>query len=145
MRSFLKQYLKLKLHPKKQSLQPLTNGIDFLGYIVKPDYLLSRRRVVSNLKRKLYYFNKTLNSATDFKPNKSNNLKLPLIYSNKLPSLKFIQKTQSTVNSYYGHFKHANCLQLRKTLYFKYFKELTNFLEPADKEFSHFTIRKSFS
>lgn len=141
---FLNKHLQLKLHPKKQTLQPITHGIDFLGYIVKPDYLLSRRRVVSNIKQKLYYFNKALNPATDFKPDKSNNLKLPLLYSDKLPSLDFIQKAQAVINSYYGHFKHANCLQLRKALYFKYFKELTNFLEPADKEFSYFIVKKSY-
>ncbi len=148
---FLNKYLKLKLHPKKQILQPVTNGIDFLGYIVKPDYLLSRRRVVSNLKQKLYYFNKALDTwrpigrQVSFRPNKENNLKLPLLYPNKLPPLEFIQKAQATINSYYGHFKHANCLQLRKKLYFDYFKELTNFLQPADPvRYDYFIIRKSF-
>ena len=140
---FLKKRLELKLHPKKQTLQPVVNGIDFLGYITRPDYLLSRRRVVSNLKQKLYYFNKMLNEKTDFKPDKSSNLQLPLLYSDELPSLNFILKTQATINSYYGHFKHANCFHLKKKLYYEHFKELTNFLEPADKEFSHFVIKQT--
>ncbi len=162
---FLKKYLKLRLHPKKQVLQQAANGIDFLGYIVKPDYILSRRRVVSNLKQKLYYFNKTLKALdtrcptrlaeangeaqvghrVSFKPDKTSNLKLPLLFADTLPSLEFIQNAQAVINSYYGHFKHANCFQLRKTLYFKYFKELTNFLKPADPvRYNYFVIRKSF-
>ncbi len=141
MSLFLSEHLKLKFHPKKQILQPVANGIDFLGYITKPDYLLSRRRVVSSLKQKLYYFNKTLNPDTAFGPEKEGAPSLPLLYLDKLPSLEFIQKAQATVNSYYGHFRHANCFHLRKTIYFDYFKELKAFLEPADENFSHFVVR----
>src|SRR3989338_7030655 len=53
---FLKTKLFLTLHPRKQVLQPISRGIDFLGYIVKPDYTLSRKRIVANLKKKLHYF-----------------------------------------------------------------------------------------
>ena len=117
--SFAQSYLQLRLHPTKQILQPINNGINWLGYIIKPDYLLSRRRVVGNLKQKLYYFNLQLQA---------------------FPTPEFIQEVQACVNSYYGHFKHANCFNLRKNLYFKHFKELKNFLKPANKDFSHFLI-----
>ena len=122
---FLKQNLKLKLHPKKQTIQPVAHGIDFLGYIIKPEYLLSRRRVVGNLKRKLHYFNKLLDKKAF------------------LPNLNFIRQTQATVNSYYGHFRHANCFHLKRGLYSNYFKGLKKFLEPADKKYSHFIVPDS--
>jgi RNA-directed DNA polymerase len=36
------------------------NGVDFLGYIVRPDYLLVRRRVVSRLKQRLREYGQKL-------------------------------------------------------------------------------------
>jgi hypothetical protein len=50
--TYLREQLALELNPK-QRLAPVSNGIDFLGYIVRRDYLLVRRRVVNNLKAKL--------------------------------------------------------------------------------------------
>ncbi len=120
---FLRQSLALKLHPKKQTLQPITKGINWLGYIIKPDYLLSRRRVVANLKQRLYQFNQQIPEPID---------------------IKFIQHIQSCINSYYGHFKHANCFNLRKNFYLKHFKKLKTFLEPADENFSHFILKEHY-
>lgn len=138
---FLENRLKLVIHPKKQVLQPVSRGIDFLGYIVKPDYVLSRRRITANFKKKLHYFNKLLDGNTDPWPEKQNfQPALPLIFPNRTPTPEFIKKIQATVNSYYGHFKHANCSGLRKNLHKRYFKELKNFLEPADKTISSFII-----
>jgi retron-type reverse transcriptase len=51
--TFLRERLKLALNPTRQRLQPVSNGIDWLGYIVRPDYLLVRRRVVHHLRRKI--------------------------------------------------------------------------------------------
>jgi len=45
--------LSLRLHPKKQKIQPLGDGIDFVGYIVRPEYVLVRRRVVGQFYRRL--------------------------------------------------------------------------------------------
>jgi len=50
---FLDSNLRLKIHPRRQKLQPLSNGIDFLGYIIRPGYILVRNRVINNLKAKL--------------------------------------------------------------------------------------------
>lgn len=50
---FLDLNLKLQIHPRRQKLQPISNGIDFLGYIIRPDYILVRNRVLNNLKAKL--------------------------------------------------------------------------------------------
>ncbi|MFA4880817.1 MAG: reverse transcriptase/maturase family protein [Candidatus Doudnabacteria bacterium] len=142
---FLQDNLALKLHPKKQIIQPVKNGINFLGYITKPEYSLSRQRVVASLKRKLHYFNKILNSQTQYQPEKPNpQTALPLIFPKEIPPFAFLQKVQATINSYYGHFQHCHSLKLRKSLYYRYFKELKNYLEPKDKTFGSFIIRKSY-
>lgn len=53
---FLSERLNLNLHPKRHKLLPRSNGIDFLGYVIRPKYILVRRRVVNNLKSKLKQF-----------------------------------------------------------------------------------------
>jgi RNA-directed DNA polymerase len=51
---FLRDHLDLALHPTKRIIAPVSNGIDFVGYIVRPDYILVRKRVIGNLKRKIW-------------------------------------------------------------------------------------------
>jgi retron-type reverse transcriptase len=51
--SFLKTRLDLELHPTKQIIAPVTNGVDFVGYIIRPSYTLVRRRVIGNLRAKM--------------------------------------------------------------------------------------------
>ena len=50
---FLKDKLDLALNTHKTTIQPVSNGIDYLGYIVRPFYTLVRRRVINNLKQKV--------------------------------------------------------------------------------------------
>ncbi len=50
--AFLDERLGLTLNQRRR-LRPVSNGIDFLGYIVRPDYLLVRRRVVGALRERL--------------------------------------------------------------------------------------------
>ncbi len=56
IRLFLRDNLKLKLHPKKIILRKLRYGIDFLGYITLPRYILPRtktkRRMFKKIKQK---------------------------------------------------------------------------------------------
>ena len=60
--------LMLELHPDKISIRCLDNGIDFLGYIVLPHYILPRtktkKRIFKKLKEKigLENFNQSLQS-----------------------------------------------------------------------------------
>ena len=51
--SFLAEQLRLSLKDPSARPQRISNGVDFLGYIVRPDYLLVRRRVVNRLKARL--------------------------------------------------------------------------------------------
>jgi hypothetical protein len=56
--NFLKEKLDLSLHPTKRIIAPVSNGIDFVGYVVRPNYILVRKRVIGNLKYKI--FNNTI-------------------------------------------------------------------------------------
>ncbi|MBW2591852.1 MAG: group II intron reverse transcriptase domain-containing protein [Deltaproteobacteria bacterium] len=51
--TFLKTQLGLDLNERKTTINPVGNGIDYLGYIVRPFYILVRRRVINNLKHKI--------------------------------------------------------------------------------------------
>ena len=52
IRSFLAERLRLEAHPVRE-IQPVSGGIDFVGYIVRPGYLLPRGRVVQHLEQRL--------------------------------------------------------------------------------------------
>jgi retron-type reverse transcriptase len=56
--TFLNKKLKLELHPEKTTLQKCEYGIDALGYIIHPEYTLSRKRIVGNVREKLVRYNK---------------------------------------------------------------------------------------
>jgi hypothetical protein len=45
MEAFLAERFHLQLYERRK-LRPVGDGIDFLSYITRPDYLLVRRRVV---------------------------------------------------------------------------------------------------
>lgn len=120
---FLKDNLRLELHPRKDKSGSIYEGIDFVGYVVKPNYVLSRKRVVSNLKTKLHYFNQGLLLVSDNQKQRA----LPL---SRQPTKKEIKQMTAMVNSYYGHFKHATCYRLRKNLYEKHFGALKEYLKP---------------
>ncbi|MDO8620919.1 MAG: reverse transcriptase/maturase family protein [Candidatus Levybacteria bacterium] len=68
LRQFLSNELKLEIHPNKIIFRKLEWGIDFLGYIVLPHYVLPRtktkRRVFKKLKEKIgsVNFNQSLQS-----------------------------------------------------------------------------------
>ena len=87
---FLERNLELGLSVEKQKIQPLKTGIEFLGYFVKLDYVLVRRRVVARLKSKL-----RKSSAESVSQ----------------------EKMLATINSYYGHFRHAFSFNLRKDIF----------------------------
>ena len=57
---YLREALRLELNPARERLRPVSDGVDFLGYIVRRDYLLVRRRVVGHLRERLRQFEKAL-------------------------------------------------------------------------------------
>ncbi len=88
---FLEDRLKLGLCKDKTMLKAVEKGIDFLGYFVKPTHTLVRRKVVKRFKDKLY---------------KRRDREDGLF---KLSDIPMIQ-------SYIGHFSHANSFNLKKKL-----------------------------
>lgn len=100
---FLKNILDLKLNKVKTKLKNIKQGIDFLGYITKPNYVLVRKRVVNTLKKKLYEFNQK--KKTD------------------------PEQILAIVNSYFGHFKHGDSYNLRKDICENNLEELREFLK----------------
>lgn len=57
---FLKEKLKIELHPKKVDIRPLHQGIDFLGYVTLPHHRVlratTRRRMFRKLSERLHQF-----------------------------------------------------------------------------------------
>jgi hypothetical protein len=131
---FLRKKLGLKLHPQKDKYGSVYQGVNFVGYIIKPNYILSHKRVVNNLKTKLYYFNRGLLLFPGNQMQKA----LPL---SRQPTKEEVKLMTNTVNSYFGHFCQANCYNLRKNLYEKHFGELRNYLKP-EKDLSFFSPLK---
>jgi RNA-directed DNA polymerase len=90
-------HLALKAEPEPR---PVTDGADFLGYIVRPDYRLVRRRVVGNLRLKLASFARDFVTATS--------LRLP-------PAAR--ERLRAILASYLGHFAHADAWRLSQSLF----------------------------
>jgi hypothetical protein len=51
--NFLQKYLLLSLHPRKVTVRKLSWGIDFLGYIVLPHYVLPRTKTKRRLLKRM--------------------------------------------------------------------------------------------
>lgn len=51
--TFLKEELKLFIHPNKISLRQLEWGIDFVGYIARPHYQTARKKTLKRIYRKI--------------------------------------------------------------------------------------------
>ena len=105
--AFLAERLALELKPD-MTLKRVSEGADFLGYIVRPDYVLVRSRVVGNLRARLRSFRDELVARED-----SDCLHLHL---HEEP----VQRLRQTLASYLGHFKHANAHRLTRCLFAKY-------------------------
>jgi RNA-directed DNA polymerase len=102
-RGAIAQFLadRLQLELKEESPpRPVTDGADFLGYIVRPDYVLVRRRVVGNLRLKLAGFARAYVTATS--------LRLP-------PAGR--ERLRAILASYLGHFAHADAWRLSQSLF----------------------------
>ncbi len=95
IRRFLESKLRLRLNPRGIKLRPVSDGIDFLGYIVRRDYILVRRRVINNMDRKLKYFEQ---------------------FGFKGFNHEMLEDLRNSVQSYLGHFSWANSYRLRENL-----------------------------
>ncbi|OGZ79527.1 MAG: hypothetical protein A2358_03640 [Candidatus Staskawiczbacteria bacterium RIFOXYB1_FULL_37_44] len=115
--NFLQKELDLELNFKKTKFCPISKGIEFLGYFIKPGYVLVKQSVVKRFKNKL---NNVIPSLTgnphslvgvDFRPYRTFGFR---------GNDKSIQSVLATINSYYGHFRYAFSFNLRKAIFQKH-------------------------
>ncbi|NLY15371.1 MAG: RNA-directed DNA polymerase [Gammaproteobacteria bacterium] len=97
--TFLHNRLQLSLRDAG-ILAPVSQGIDFLGYVLRPHYMLVRRRVVANLHDKLHAMHAQLR-------HKDNSLRCSPAQADALFAM---------LASYWGHFSHAKSQPLRTGL-----------------------------
>ena len=101
---FTDEKLGITLNPRATRLGPVSNGVDFAGFIIRQNYALVRRRVVGNLKAKLRQARPQLVRQTP-----------------EYRAWRFHPETLASclaaVNSYLGHFKHAQSRRLIKKLW----------------------------
>lgn len=63
--AFLAERLLLRLNDQRERLRPVADGVDFLGYVVRPHYRLARRRVVSRMHERLAAFERGMVGKTE--------------------------------------------------------------------------------
>lgn len=95
LKQFLLDHVKLELHPNKIILRKLSWGIDFLGYIVLPYYIVPRTKT----KRRMFV--KTEEKVKDY-------------YKGEIDRFSLDQ----TLASYTGYLSHANAHNLKNKLVF---------------------------
>jgi RNA-directed DNA polymerase len=100
---YLRDALHLELNTSRERLRPVSDGVDFLGYIVRRDYLLVRRRVVGHLRERLRQFEKAL------VPDGPG-------YRRYRFDTAVLDELNAVLASYLGHFKLADSFRLRQGL-----------------------------
>ena len=91
---FLQECLRLHLHPRKQTVTPVTQGIDFLGYRVYPRHRLLRRASGYRFQRNLRQM------ALQYRAGEID-----------------VKKVKHRVASWIGHAAHADTYGLRAALF----------------------------
>ncbi|WP_353213397.1 RNA-directed DNA polymerase [Rhodovarius sp.] len=96
---FLAEHLLLQLNPTRERLRPVSDGVDFLGYIVRPFHLLVRRRVVGHLREALARSERALVRSH------------PLATEYRFDA-QALDALQASLASYLGHLRKASCRRL---------------------------------
>ena len=134
--NFLNNNLSLEIHPDKTKLNSVYKGIDFLGYYVKPQYTLTRRRITQNLKKKLYYFNQGFLLL-------ETNCKEEAVAIHNPPKQEELESICRSMNSLLGHITWSNSYNFRQNIYHKHLGILFEYLEPQNNLTSYRVIKKS--
>ena len=108
IKEFLSQELRLILNDRRR-LRPIANGIDFLGYIVRPDYLLVRKRVVGACFERLARAEKAL-IQQGLRMDAEARPVYPWPWS-------VLEAVYQWLNSYLGHFRQAASYHLVEQLW----------------------------
>jgi RNA-directed DNA polymerase len=101
--TYLREALALELNPRER-LRPVSDGIDFLGYIVRRDYRLVRRRVVNACKARLRAYRELL--VTEHEG----------VVTYRFEAAE-LDRLRATLSSYLGHFRRANAYRLWQSLW----------------------------
>ncbi len=104
---FLQHNLQLQLHPKRQMVRPVSNGIDFVGYITRPSHRLVRRRTVAKCYESLARQTQEMTHPS------------PQATTLHFPPTRY-EKLRATLNSYLGIFQHASCHWLFQAIWQKF-------------------------
>ncbi|MBC7379605.1 MAG: group II intron reverse transcriptase domain-containing protein [Burkholderiaceae bacterium] len=96
---FLAERLDLQLNPSRERLRPVADGVDFLGYIVRPFHLLVRKRVLGHLHEALQRSERALVTqhaqCVEYR------------FDDEL-----LGQLQASLASYLGHLRRAACARL---------------------------------
>jgi len=104
LRNFLRNKLRLVLHPKKIYLQHFSKGVAFLGVFIRPYRTVAGKRMVGNFYWNIKKWNRLILKNAKTQPIKS------------LLSQSQRKKFLSSINSYLGIVKHCNSYKLRKKM-----------------------------
>lgn len=98
---FLRSTLKLEIKPAK--VEPLTRGIDFLGYVLFPTHTVVRRRAIAHCRTKLAAWEREHCRAGRI-----------------TESRKALEAVRAIWASYSGHFAHASSFRTRMKIYHRF-------------------------
>jgi len=104
--AFARRSLRLKLNDRRR-LRPVADGIDFLGYIIRPGYMLVRKRVVGNCRAKLKQLEKKIVKKEHG---------VDLIQYRPEVALR----VNNIISSYWSHLSHASSCRLKDSLVNRY-------------------------
>jgi hypothetical protein len=128
---FLFNDLELSINQQATKIDRISNGVDFVGFIIRPFYTLCRRRVIGNCKRALKKYRDLLvideENATGYKYDYT-----------------CLDKLLSTMNSYLGHFKHAKTRKVVLNIIRQYPFVKEYFIFEMDKLIRKFKYKKQF-
>ena len=125
---FINRSLSLELNSRKIGPASISNGIDFLGYVIHHNHILVRRRVINNLKERLSWFGGKLTSFYG-----SDYIRFRYDYD-------LLDQLFCCLNSYLGHFRWANSYRLVESLWSK-FGFLRHYF---DLELSTLTLKRKY-
>ncbi len=144
IKNFLERQLQLQLNDKVK-LRPVADGIDFLGYIVRPNYLLVRRRVVGGLYERLSGAEERLCREGMGKRSYER-----LLFPWPWP---LIIKVRQWLVSYQGHLRHASSQRLWEAMlkrfdwlheYFVFYKKRVLYRYPPPRYIRSFVQQRNY-
>jgi retron-type reverse transcriptase len=124
--------LRLQLNKRATHIAPVNNGIDFLGFITRKDYILVRRRSVGNLKIRLRKFENLLTKETAF----------GTLFKY---DIEVCDKLLHTLNSYLGHFKFADTYKLIDKIFLRHSFLNEYYVRSGKKVIRNYNFRQRYS